>query len=60
MPSSSKAVYDGYYNCSAERGSVCTEVLGSEFGNALLFGHVHQFTVDTYAVQHAEGANVTG
>lgn len=60
MPASPKADYDGYYNCSAECWSVCTEVLGSEFGNALLFGHVHQMTVDTYALQHAEGANVTG
>ena len=32
-----------------------TEVLGSEFSNAVLFGQVHQLTVDTYAVQHAGG-----
>ena len=30
-------------------------MLGSEFGNAILFGGVHQLTVDTYAVQHAGG-----
>ena len=34
---------------------VFTEVIGAEFGNAVLFGQVHQITVDTYAVQHAGG-----
>jgi hypothetical protein len=36
---------------------VYTEVLGSEFSNAMLFGQVHQLSVDTYAVQHAGGAH---
>ena len=34
---------------------LCTQVLGAEFGNALLYGQVHQLTVNTYAVQHAGG-----
>ena len=34
---------------------VFTEVIGAEFGNAVLFGQVHQLTVDAYAVQHAGG-----
>lgn len=49
--------YHGYYNASAECWAVYTEVLGSEFGNALLYGQVHQLSVDTYAVQHAGGAH---
>jgi Family of unknown function (DUF5946) len=32
-----------------------TEVCGREFGDAIIFGAVHQMTVDTYAVQHAGG-----
>lgn len=55
MPLSHSAVYDGYFNTSPECWSVFTEVLASEFGNAVLFGRVHQLTVDTYAVQHAGG-----
>ena len=55
MPRSTKASYDGYYNTSPECWEVYTEVLGAEFSNAVLFGQVHQLTVDTYAVQHAGG-----
>ncbi len=55
MPVSEAAFYDGNYNTSPECWSVYTEVLGSEFSNAVLFGQVHQLTVDTYAVQHAGG-----
>ena len=47
--------YDGYYNTSSECWAVCTEVLGEEFGNPVIFGQVHQLTVDSYAVQHAGG-----
>jgi hypothetical protein len=36
MPINPSAVYEGYYNTSPECWSVYTEVLGSEFGNALL------------------------
>ena len=57
MPASGETTYDGYYNTSPECWSVYTEVLGSEFNNALLFGQVHQLTVDSYAVQHAGGAH---
>ena len=55
MPRQESAVYDGYFNTSPECWGVFTEVLESEFSNALLFGQVHQITVDTYAVQHAGG-----
>jgi hypothetical protein len=34
---------------------VYTEVLAAEYSNALLFGQVHQLTVDAYAAQHAGG-----
>ena len=44
-----------YYNTSAECWSVFTEVLAAEYSNAVLFGQVHQLTVDAYAVQHAGG-----
>lgn len=52
---SATAWYDGYYHASAECWSVYTEVLGVEYSNAVLWGQVHQLTVDTYAVQHAGG-----
>ena len=55
MPWNAKAAYNGYYNTSPECWEVYTEVLGAEFSNAVLFGQVHQLTVDTYAVQHAGG-----
>ncbi len=45
----------GYYNASPECWSIYTEVLGAEFSNAVIFGQVHQLTVDAYAVQHAGG-----
>ena len=53
MPRRENALYDGGYNTSPECWDVFTEVIGKEFGNALLFGQVHQLTVDTYAAQHA-------
>ena len=49
------AVYAGYYHASPECWSVYGEVLAAEFQNPVLFGQVHQLTVDTYAVQHAGG-----
>ena len=55
MPPSAPAVYDGYYNTTPECWSVYTQVIGAEFGNAVLFGQSHQLTVDTYAVQHPGG-----
>lgn len=54
MPISGK-VYDGDFNSSPECWSVFEEVLASEFQNVVLFGQVHQLTVDSYAVQHAGG-----
>ena len=55
MPASTSAVYEGYFNVSGECWSVFTEVIGQEFADAVLFGQVHQLTVDAYAVQHAGG-----
>lgn len=57
FPVAATASYDGYYHASPECWQAYTEVLGTEFGDALLFGQVHQLTVDTYAVQHAGGAH---
>ncbi|HUR27269.1 MAG TPA: DUF5946 family protein [Planctomycetota bacterium] len=47
--------YRGYYNASAECWAEYTQVLAVEYQNAVLFGQVHQLTVDAYAVQHAGG-----
>ncbi|HUP47342.1 MAG TPA: DUF5946 family protein [Thermoanaerobaculia bacterium] len=55
MPRRPSLTAHGYYNASPECWSVYTEVLGAEYSNAVLFGQVHQLTVDTYAVQHAGG-----
>ena len=55
MPATNVATYDGYFNTSQECWSLFTEVIGAEFSNAVLFGQVHQLTVDAYAVQHAGG-----
>jgi hypothetical protein len=55
MPRCPDAVYDGYFNTTPECWDVFTEVVGKEFGNAMLFGQVHQLTVDAYAAQHAGG-----
>lgn len=54
MPLSARS-YDRKFHASAECWSVFEEVLAAEFQNAVLFGQVHQLTVDTYAVQHAGG-----
>lgn len=42
-------------HASAECWCLFEEVLARDFQNAVLFGQVHQMTVDTYAVQHAGG-----
>lgn len=55
MPVDHGATYDGYYNTIPECWSVYTEVLAEEYSNAVLYGQVHQLTVDAYAVQHAGG-----
>ena len=55
MPERRQSSYDGYYHCSTECWDVYAEVLGAEFGDAVLFGQVHQLTVDAYAAQHAGG-----
>lgn len=57
MPASDRVLYDGYFNVSRECWSVFTEVVGVEFGDAVLFGQAHQLTVDAYAVQHAGGVH---
>jgi hypothetical protein len=55
MPASAAPPGDTYYNTSAECWSVFGEVLAREYENAVLFGQVHQLTVDAYAAQHAGG-----
>ena len=50
MPRCDK-VYECDFNSSPEYWSVFEEVLAAEFQNAVIFGQVHQLTVDTYAVQ---------
>lgn len=55
MPAQPQLEYGGYYHCSPECWLVYSEVLGSQFSNAVVFGAVHQMTVDAYAVQHAGG-----
>lgn len=57
MPLDEGAVYDGYFYTSPECWSVFTEVLAAEYSDAVLFGQVHQCTVDAYAVQHAGGSH---
>jgi len=54
MPLSGRS-YNRKFNASAECWSLFEEVLAAEFQNPVLFGWVHQLTVDTYAVQHAGG-----
>jgi len=54
MPSGGRE-YTRKFHASAECWSVFEQVLAAEFGNAVLFGQVHQMTVDAYAVQHAGG-----
>ena len=51
----SELKYDRKFHASAECWSLFEEVLAAEFQNAVLFGQVHQLTVDAYAVQHAGG-----
>jgi hypothetical protein len=55
MPRRAALTDHGYYNASPECWSVYTEVLGAEYSHAVIFGQVHQLTVDAYAVQHAGG-----
>jgi hypothetical protein len=55
LPRDDTAAYDGYYHTSAECWGVYSEVLAEEYGHAVLYGQVHQLTVDAYAVQHGGG-----
>ena len=57
LPIDKKAIYNGFYCTSPECWNVYTEVLGLEYSSAVLFGQVHQLTVDTYAAQHAGGSH---
>lgn len=57
MPARTGLTTHAYYNASPECWAVYTEVLAAEYSNAVLFGQVHQLTVDTYAVQHAGSAH---
>lgn len=55
MPKTDKPFYHKYYNASPECWGLYTEVLSFEYSNPVLFGQIHQLTVDTYAVQHPGG-----
>lgn len=55
MPARAGLTNPTYNHASPECWAVYTEVLAAEYSNAVLFGQVHQLTVDTYAVQHAGG-----
>jgi hypothetical protein len=57
MPHRPLLTKHSYYNVSAQCWSVYTEVLAAEYSNAVLFGQVHQITVDTYSSQHAGGVH---
>ena len=57
MPVRESVSAHGYYNASPECWTVYGEVLEAEYSNAVLFGRVHQMTVDAYAVQHAGGGH---
>jgi hypothetical protein len=57
MPPRPELSSHAYYHASAECWNVYSEVLGAEYANAVIFGQVHQLTVDAYAVQHAGGAH---
>jgi hypothetical protein len=47
--------YDRKFHASAECWAVFEQVLAREYEDTVLFGMVHQLTVDTYVVQHAGG-----
>lgn len=55
MPHQPHATRRSYYHCSPECWAVYTETLAAEYSHAVVFGQVHQLTVDAYAVQHAGG-----
>lgn len=55
MPRQASTTNQSYYNASPECWTVYSEALGAEYSHAVIFGEVHQLTVDTYAVQHAGG-----
>jgi hypothetical protein len=54
MPAGGQS-YDRKFHASAECWSLFEQLIAAEFQNAVLFGQVHQLTVDAYAVQHAGG-----
>lgn len=47
--------YDRKFHASAECWALFEKVLAAEFQDPVLFGQVHQMSVDSYAVQHAGG-----
>lgn len=55
LPENPQATGEGSFNATSECFAVFSEILGDEFGSPVLFGAVHQLSVDTYAVQHAGG-----
>lgn len=57
MPRRPGALNTSYFHASPECWTVFGEVLAAEYSNAVLFGQVHQITVDAYAAQHAGGSH---
>lgn len=57
MPRSPGTLNTSYYHASPECWTVFGEVLAAQYTNAVLFGQVHQITVDAYAAQHAGGGH---
>jgi hypothetical protein len=57
MPRRPGALNTSYYHTSPECWTVFGEVLAAEYSNAVLFGQVHQITVDAYPAQHAGGSH---
>lgn len=57
LPVTNTPAKPGYFNCSAECWVAWSEILAAEYGNVVVFGAVHQLTVDAYAVQHAGGTH---
>lgn len=55
MPRRPGVLNTSYFHASPECWTVFGEVLAAEYSNAVLFGQVHQITVDAYAAQHAGG-----
>ena len=55
LPISDRQDKHRYIHSSSECWLLYTEVLATEYENPVLFGQIHQLTVDAYAAQHPGG-----